>query len=463
MMIVNEVRNSGSFRDPSGIVFSRNEVIYRQVNKSYEQQFRELNASGLYSSLVEKGWLISHVETDEPFAFENGLLVIKPIRIPFVSYPYEWSFSAYKDAALLTLMIHRHALEHGMVLKDASAYNVQFISGRPVFIDTLSFDTYQEGLPWVAYGQFCRHFIAPLLLMANVDIRLNRMMSTFIDGIPLDLCARLLGRKGGFFSKQHIHWHASSIRKYSDTKNQIEMEKTKQKISLSLKSQLNLIDSMIISLEKIQPAHQNTEWANYTVLTSYSEDGSASKQSIVSRFLADIAPKMVWDLGSNDGAYSLLAESIGATTIAFDADPIAVDRCYVSTRGKNKSILPLLMDLTNPSGDIGFAGTERVSPVKRGRPDCVMMLAVIHHLAISNNVPLELLSDWLHSLSNHLIIEFVPKSDPQVKRLLASRIDIFNEYNQANFESVFSRKWTIIDQSQVLNSERVVYLFESKQ
>ncbi|MBN1892347.1 MAG: class I SAM-dependent methyltransferase [Clostridiales bacterium] len=459
-MKANEIRNSGSFRDPSGLVFTSNGTLFRQINHSYSKQYRHLIESGLYRSLLKKGWLVSHAETDEKCPFESGFLVIRPERIPFISYPYEWSFSALQDAAVLTLKIHRLAMEHGMILKDASAFNVQFVNGKPIFIDTLSFDFYVEDRPWIAYGQFCRHFLAPLLLMAHVDVRLNHLLSHFIDGIPIDLADKILKGRGGFFARQHIRWQAAFIAKYADTSDRTDPNTPKKEAVLSKRNHLALIDSMMIRIEKLRFPGQQTEWGDYTALTSYAESGAASKKAIVTGFLNQIHPRSVWDLGSNDGTYSLLASHAGAQTIAFDGDPVAVDRCYRETRGKDITILPLLMDLTNPSGSIGFAGKERMSMRDRARPDCIMMLAVIHHLTISDNVPFDLLAEWLSEMTDHLIIEFVPKTDVQVRRLLSSREDIFDHYTQEEFESAFSRYWTLSSKKAVEESARILYLYE---
>lgn len=462
-MTTSETRDNASFRDPSGTVFTSDGILYRQVNSSYSKQYLKLNESGLLRDLFDKGWLIPHIETDRKCPFENGFCVIRPDRIPFISYPYEWSFSALRDAAVLTLRIHLAALDYGMVLKDASAYNVQFMNGKPVFIDTLSFDFYEEGTPWIAYGQFCRHFLAPLLLMAHADVRLNRLLSSYIDGIPLDLADRILKGRGGFFGKQHIHWHAASIARYADTSNRVGDNRTIKTISLPKSRQSALIQSMIYGLQKLRFPGQDTEWGDYSALTSYTDSGADSKRSIVAELIDLVHPSSVWDLGANDGTYSVLAAKAGAQTVAFDADPIAVERCYRSIRDQGIPLLPLLMDLTNPSSNIGFAGRERSSMAERGRPDCVMMLAVIHHMSISNNVPFELLARWLSETSDRLIIEFVPKSDPQVQRLLSSREDIFDRYTQEEFETVFSRFMKLRVRKSVSGSERTLYLYEKGQ
>jgi len=164
------MKDRGSFRDPSGFIYQKDQIIYRQINRRYQKQYETLMGSGLYSRLIKEGFLISHEEIASEDLEEGAYKIIRPQKIPFISYPYEWSFGEYKDAALVTLKIQRIALEYNMTLKDASAYNIQFQDANAKLIDTLSFDDYQEGTPWVAYQQFCKHFLAPLLLMAEVDI-----------------------------------------------------------------------------------------------------------------------------------------------------------------------------------------------------------------------------------------------------------------------------------------------------
>ena len=211
--------HNASFRDPSGFLFSREGVLYRQVNQVYAADFTRLMDSGLYDKLIKAGLLIPHVESDlKPAQPELAFKVIRPERVPFISYPYEWSFGQLKDAALATLSIQKRALKLGMSLKDASAYNIQFYNGKPVLIDTLSFETYQEGEPWVAYRQFCQHFLAPLALMAYRDVRLSQLLRVYIDGIPLDLASELLpGRtRWNLGLATHIHLHASAQKRYAE-------------------------------------------------------------------------------------------------------------------------------------------------------------------------------------------------------------------------------------------------------
>ena len=211
--------HNASFRDPSGFLFTRDGVLYRQVNQVYAEDYRKLMDSGLYAKLVKAGLLIPHTEVDiEPANKKLAFKVLCPEYVPFISYPYEWSFGQLKDAALATLSIQKRALKAGMVLKDASAYNIQFQRGKPTLIDTLSFEIYQEGEPWVAYRQFCQHFLAPLALMAYQDVRLSQLLRVYIDGIPLDLASELLPARTrwNLGLATHIHLHARAQKRYAE-------------------------------------------------------------------------------------------------------------------------------------------------------------------------------------------------------------------------------------------------------
>ncbi|MFC1656882.1 class I SAM-dependent methyltransferase [Patescibacteria group bacterium] len=455
-------RESGSFRDPSGFLFYKNNIIYRQINKFCKKDFDLMESSGLYSELVDQNLLISHKQTDsvKPVT-EDSYKIIKPQLIPFVSYPYEWSFSQLKDAALLTLKIQKIALAHKMSLKDASAYNVQFIGHRPVFIDTLSFEKLPKGKPWVAYKQFCQHFLAPLSLMALSDIRLGLLMREFIDGIPLDLASKLLPNKtrfnlGLYF---HIHLHAKSQQRYAD----IVVKKQKAKGQLSDKSLLGFIDSLESTIKGLRWQPEGTEWAAYYEDDSYIPKAIKDKQKIVQRFISNVKPKTVWDIGANNGLFSRLASDKDIYTIASDIDPAAVEQGYIiSQNRKEKYILPLVIDLTNPSPDLGWANNERKSFINRGPVDMVFALALIHHLAISNNLPLTKIAQFTHSISKYLVIEFVPKSDPKVKKLLATRKDIFPDYTVEGFKKAFLTLYKIEKSVKIKNSQRILYLMKSR-
>ncbi len=449
-----------SFRDPSGFLFSRGGVLYRQVNRKYEAEYVRLVESGLYEKLVKAGLLIPHVEVADQAPAEPALAykVIQPERVPFISYPYEWSFGQLKDAALTTLSIQRRALKAGMSLKDASAYNIQFVRGRAALIDTLSFELYQEGQPWVAYRQFCQHFLAPLALMALKDVRLNQLLRVYIDGVPLDLASELLPGKTrfNFGLLTHVHLHASAQKKYAGE------EVRSRGGSISKQALTGLIESLEGTVKKLEWKPGGTEWGNYYDITNYSDAAFEHKKQLVHEWTSRLKPAMTWDLGANNGVFSRVSCDAGSRVISFDIDPTAVEQNYRQVKAEqNENLLPLLLDLTNPSPAIGWANRERDSFASRGPADMVLALAVIHHLAISNNVPLPQLADFFAEAGTWLVIEFVPKSDSQVKKLLASREDIFPAYTRQGFEDAFQQRFKIHEAINVNESERVLYLMES--
>jgi ribosomal protein L11 methylase PrmA len=448
-----------SFRDPSGFVFHRDGVIFRQVNRGYREHYDQLIDSGLYLELVESNLLIDHEEVDErPVVAETAYRVLRPRPVGFISYPFEWSFSQLRDAALATLKTQKLALERGMILKDASAYNIQFVGGRPMLIDTLSFEKYTQGEPWIAYGQFCRHFLAPLALMSHVDVRLGTLLRDYIDGIPLDLASRLLPGRTRFRLglMVHIHLHARSVRRHAGS------SASKPRRSLKRRELLGLIDNLEGGVRRLQWAPEGTEWADYYDDTSYSDADQEGKRQIVEGYLDKVGPATVLDLGANTGRFSRLAASKGISTVACDVDPAAVEKCYLRCRRTGETnLLPLLIDLVNPSPAVGWANRERTSFSERARGDLVFALALVHHLAISNNLPLRRIASYLRSLSDQLVIEFVPKSDPQVKRLLSSRDDIFPDYTQEGFERAFGEVYSIESKAIVGATERVLYLLRS--
>lgn len=178
-------RDPASFRDPSGYVLWHEGQVLRVVSPTYAPDYDALVASGLLEALWSKGWLVAHTEEPGPIpGVEGAHRVLRPRRVPFLSYPYEWCFGQLQDAALLTLAIQKEALQRGLTLKDAAATNVQFVDGRPLFIDTLSFERLEPGRPWAAYRQFCQHFLALLVLMSTVDARLGHLLAEYVDGIP---------------------------------------------------------------------------------------------------------------------------------------------------------------------------------------------------------------------------------------------------------------------------------------
>ncbi len=446
-----------SFRDPLGFMFEQDGILYRQVNESCRTNYERLMGSGLYDELAAKQLLVPHVEVDAPRGGTGAYRTLRPDLVPFISYPYEWSFGQLKKAALTTLRIQRIALKHGMSLRDSSAFNVQFVGSRPIFIDTLSFESYVEGRPWVGYRQFCQHFLAPLFLMAGCDPRLSVLSSSWINGIPLDVARRLApGRyrwKPGFLT--HITLHAKAQERFQDA---VPRRATPPRLSRA--SLTSILDSLRATIERLAWNPGKTQWADYYSKTNYSEEAMEAKRRFVASVVDQIRPVQVVDLGANTGEFSTIAARAGAYVVATDLDHGAVELCFRRTSAeKSTSILPLVVDLTSPTPAVGWMNVERASFLDRcsGKTDLVLALALIHHLVIGNNVPLRSVIELLARTGTNVIVEFIEKRDSQVQRLLTSREDIFDEYSEAGFENALSGVFRIVRKQPIAGTFRVMY------
>ena len=460
---------SGSFRDPSGHVFTRDGLLLRQVNAVYAPHYDRLLSSGLYKTLVGRRLLVPHDERAEALA-PGAYRLLAPETIPFVSYPFEWSFSQLKDAALATIAIQREAIETGMVLKDASAYNIQFRGAEPVLIDTLSFETWEEGTPWVAYRQFCQHFLAPLALMSVTDGRLGALSRIFIDGPPLDLASALLP----FSTKLrpallvHLHMHAKAQARAGNTAIQgrqgREGGRGGQGRGFGKRSMLGLIEHLESAIRGLKHKPVHGVWADYYDKTNYSTDAMAEKHRIVAAMIARARPRTAWDLGANTGAFSTLAADEGAYTVAFDGDHDAVEHHYRECKARRDArILPLVMDLANPSARIGWNHAERASLADRGPADLVLALGLIHHLSLANQVPFEMVAQFLAGLGRTLIIEFVQPSDSQVVGMLSRMPRLQEGYALEPFEQAFAKTFIVDDVVPIPGAERRLYLMRRKE
>lgn len=456
-------RVGSSFRDPSGYLFIDDGVLYRRVERAYAAHFEKLVSSGLHDALVAESLIVPFTDRTDATRWPGAYRVIEPERIPFVSLPYEWSFGQLRAAALLTLRVQSMALERGMVLKDASAFNVQFRGAQPVFVDTLSFATYEEGAPWVAYRQFCQHFLAPLALQALVDVRLRELTRSHLDGVPLDLASRLLPASTRLrpWAAMHIHLHATSIARHASTRADRGAAKSPPRVKRQ--GLEGIVDHLRAAVTALEWKPAATEWGDYESTHGYDTEGQQAKRALVASFLARLKPGRVLDLGANTGEYSRIAREAGASVVALDGDPSAVELAFrrLSASGE-RGILPLWVDLANPSPSQGWAHHEWGSLASRMRADVVLALALVHHLAIGNNVPLESVAEFMAMLGRDLVIEWVPKQDPQVQRLLSSRVDVFERYHEAGFVEAMSTRYRVEAREPVGETGRVLFLFRAR-
>jgi hypothetical protein len=448
-------RVPGSFRDPAGHLFVADGTLYRRIEPAGREGFDRLMDSGVYDALVRDGLLLPHEDAGE----DHGARIIKPEPIQFISYPYEWCFSQLRDAALLTLHAQRTAMRLGMSLKDASAYNVQFRRGRPVFIDTLSFEPLGNG-PWVAYRQFCQHFYAPLLLWSQNDGQLARLSQVYIDGVPLPLASSLLPRSSWLRPGPllHVHLHAKAERKFSGrtgTPAPARGSHTKRMEAL-----LASLEAAIRNISWTPKSH----WSGYYAdQPSYTDEGQAAKIKVVTAWLDRLRPATVWDIGANTGRFSRIAGQHASLVVALDGDAACVETMYREARTEKLDyLLPLVSDLANPSPAIGWANEERQTLEQRGPADVALALALVHHLAIGNHVPFSGIAAWFARLTKRLIVEFVPKDDAMVRGMLSGRRDVFATYTPAHFEEAFAAHFHIEERAPLSPSGRVLYLLAAR-
>jgi SAM-dependent methyltransferase len=450
----------GSYRDPSGFVFCHEGSVYRAIRSAYKPQFDHLIASGLADELHRRGLLINHTDVTPLFPLADNIsTVLLPEQVPFISYPWEWTFHQLKDAAILTLEIQQIALDHGMILKDASSLNIQFVRGRPVFIDTLSFDFYVLGKPWVAYRQFCEYFLGPVAVMGYVDSELGSLTQFRGGNIPLSQCVHLLGKRGtfNFGVFMHLRMHDLMRRRVLNRNGGAPTPQG----SMSKESLLGLVHSLKHSVKKIKPRQENSDWHSYYSTCQLGAEYLKHKEAAILELVRELRPTSILDFGANRGTFSKLAAAKGIPVVACDADRASIDSLYLEIRASDeKNLLPLVVDLCNPTPPAGWMNKEFLPFIERAKADLGLALALIHHLAIGRNLPFAKIAEMFHHCCNSLIIEFVTKDDPNVRIMLQGRTDIFTDYTQGGFEKAFGRVFKILRKIELGSSTRTLYRME---
>lgn len=453
--------HEASFRDPSGHLFYDGDTLKRRILPIYFKQYKALKESGFFNTLSRKHLLIPHKET----SVSEQEIILTPEVIPFITNPYEWSFEQYKQAALLTLKIQKYALTKGFILKDASAYNVTMYQGKPIFIDTLSFDFYEQDTPWRAYKQFITHFFGPLVLAKYHGTDIFKMMLTHIDGIPVQLIASLLPGKSKLSSTiyTNIHLLAKMEGKHKDD------YKAEAKVAkLSLKAQNTILDSLYDYIKNLS-VNEATEWGDYYTKTNYDATAFEAKKRLIKSWVAPLNPNRIIDVGGNDGTFARSLDS-NAHLIVTDIDAQAVEQNFVKAQQqKENNMLAFVCDVLQPAAGIGFNNTERHPLLHRltnYAPDVTMALALIHHITLSGNVPFEKSASFFAQFTKNLIIEFPKREDSWVHSLLVRKrefINHFDFYNEANFEEGFKKHFKLEKKETIAGTSRVLYLFTNIQ
>jgi hypothetical protein len=449
-----------SYRDPSGYVILKEGIFFRQINLCFKEHFDHFISSGCYDHLVKKGLLIQHADepgnlTGDPDYYKT----IRPEQLVHISYPYEWCFDMLKDAALLTLQLVKECLSFGIILKDATPYNIQWHRGRLIFIDTLSFEKYDSSQPWIAYHQFCESFLAPLLLMHYNKVPLHELTLAYPDGIPLPVAQSLLPWKSylSLHTYLHIHLHSKISAKNG--------RKEKQKIAFSQKKLLNLISSLYMLVDSLRLKETRSTWLAYYDEAGQRKNYLPQKQKIIQQWLNEISGlKTAADLGANEGEFSKLLAEKGIDTIAADFDHFVINRLYKKIKiEKQKYILPLIVDLSNPSPAIGVNNNERLSFIQRTQVDITLALALIHHLTIGKNIPFVMIVEMFAKLTNYLLIEFIPKEDPKVQLMLLHKKDIYNKYSEQEFIKEFQTRFSVVAAKEIDGSGRKLFLMKKNE
>ena len=454
----------GSFRDPDSRVYRSDGRILRMMSAQGAADWKRFSSSALYNELSSEGKIVETREVFDP-QLSNGALgadvaaVLEHEVVPFISYPYEWTFSMLQDAALLQLELVRRSIDEGMILKDSSPYNVQFRAGRPIFIDLGSFEPLREGQPWAGYRQFCMLFLYPLLLEAWKGVPFQAWLRGSLAGITPGECRAVLSRRDLLRrgALTHVALHAMLERRHRETDADIKGELGEAGF------RKELIVANVRSLERLvsrlQWRPKSSAWSGYEPTTSYSDADAERKEQFVAQALAAERPRLVWDLGCNDGRFARIAAETADVVVAVDADAAVVDRLYKALKAEGATkILPLTMDLADPSPGLGWRGAERQPLPARGHPDFALCLALIHHISIGGNVPVAEFLDWLRDLSTALVIEFPTPEDPMVRRMLVrKRAGNHPDYRRDWFERCLGERFSVT-RSEVLSSgTRVLY------
>jgi hypothetical protein len=440
-------------------VFYAGDGVLRGLSERGRADWEALAASDLFARAVADGRLVATEPVEAAGLLDAYAAVLRHERIPVVSYPYEWTFGMLRDAALLQLELLLDALDEDLTLKDATPYNVQWRGARPVFVDVGSFERLREGEPWAGYRQFCTLYLYPLMLQAWKGVPFQPWLRGSLDGIePADMRGLLSTRdcfRRGVLG--HVVLHTRMERRYGDRRRDVKRELSSAGFHKGLvRANVEGLRKLVRRLEW-EPGR--SAWSGYAEENPYSEADAAAKESFVRAATGGRRWTLAWDLGCNDGRYTRVAAEGCDYVVAVDADAAVAELLYRALRDEgSRTILPLTMNVADPSPDLGWRGLERRALEKRGTPELVLCLALVHHVAISGNVPLESFLDWLAGLRTSLVIELPTRDDPMVQRLLAAKGPGANpDYETDAFERALERHWRVERREVLPSGTRILY------
>jgi hypothetical protein len=451
----------GSFRDPAARVLWHHGTVYRYLSAEALHNWERLSSTRFFRRFTDAGSLIPTERTHDvqtpPFS-TPWVAALRHDTVPVISYPYEWCFGMLRDAALLQLDLLSAALEEGMTLKDATPFNVQWIGARPVFIDVGSFAVAEPGAAWGGYRQFCEMYLYPLFLQAYKNVPFHPWLRGSLEGIDARTCNRLLSVRDWF--RRGVFAHVYLLSKF-----QSRYESTDRNVGIDLRAAgfgIELVKNNVRRLrrlvERLEWNQSRSAWSDYAQSNTYDRGDQDHKQQFVRQATGHRRWSLVWDLGCNTGDYARIAADHANCVVALDADHLAVERLYRTLKAeRNSAILPLVGDVTDPTPGLGWRGVERRTLLDRGRPELVLALALIHHLALSRNIPVPDLIDWFASLRSDLVVEFVAPDDPMSQRLLRHKGGLDFGYTQDSFERYLSRHFTVLRVERLGSGTRTMY------
>jgi hypothetical protein len=454
----------GSFRDPLSRVFVDGDAVWRALSVEGLADFDAYAATAAYASAQKDGRVVATtaVPADAAPIGSGWAGALRHERVPVVTYPYEWTFSMLKDAALLQLELSREALAEGILTKDATSYNVQFLGARPVFIDVGSFERLVPGEPWAGYRQFCELFLNPLYLQSEAGIPFQPLLRGSVHGISPAVAARAIGgrhrlRRDLF---THVRLHARAERRYADADAHRDVKGELQRAGFGPK----LIDAQLANLrravERLEWEESASTWSAYGERGHYTDVDLEAKEAFVTDATRALSAPLVLDLGANDGRFSRVAVAAGARlAVAVDGDHLVVDHLYRALRAEGESrILPLVMDLSDPSPGLGWRSRERPPFVERARPDLVLCLAVMHHLALTGTVPFPEIVAFLRDFDAPVVVEMPHREDPMASRLLArKRAGTFDHYDRPQWEAALHERFDVQERVTLPSGTRTLY------